>query len=54
MGSLWVYDGGYKFGWRLVRVRVCLSCVWVKFGGSMGVLVVVRIFSDGNWFDGWW
>ena len=22
--------------------------------GSVGVLVVVRIFSDGSWFGGWW
>ena len=29
-----------------------LGGVWIKFGGFVGVLVVVRIFSGGGWLVG--
>lgn len=32
--------------------RSDLSGVWFRFGGFVGILVVVRIFSGGGWLVG--
>ena len=58
VGLLWWWWGWVHCGFT--KVATDLGGDWSEFRsvwvvcGSVGVLVVVRIFSDGSWFGGWW